>query len=242
MKAYYFEGEGDQRLPHEGATLSIAELGKIGVLAWTGCDEAKVDEIAAARAYKNRDVITVSREAMGDVYESKVRSFFDEHLHEDEEIRYILDGEGYFDLRDADDRWIRLAMEKGDLAVLPAGIFHRFTTAQTDYIKAMRLFKEEYVLGPPPSSRVVLTFATGQSGRRSTGTRSWRGPTSLGRITSRASLEMTLAVHARDGVDGKSGTRASSIVVSSSLSYELTVISCTCLSLPIDGPTARCAA
>lgn len=143
MKAYYFEGEGDQRLPHVGATLSIDDLSQIGVLAWTDCDEAKVNEIASQRQYKNRDVITVSPEAMGDVYETKVKSFFHEHLHEDEEIRYILDGEGYFDLRNKDDRWIRIAMEKGDLAVLPAGIFHRFTTAETNYIKAMRLFKEE---------------------------------------------------------------------------------------------------
>ena len=146
MRAYYFEGEGDQRLPHEGADLSVEELQSIGVLTWQNCDEAKVNAIATSRSYKNRDVITVSPEAMGDIYETKVKSFFDEHLHEDEEIRYILDGEGYFDLRDRQDRWIRIAMSKGDLAVLPAGIFHRFTTAETNYIKAMRLFKEEYVL------------------------------------------------------------------------------------------------
>lgn len=143
MKAYYFAGEGDQRLPHKGSDLTPAELSSIGVLTWQGCDEDQVNEIASSRSYKNRDVITVSRASMGDIYESKVKSFFEEHLHEDEEIRYILDGEGYFDLRDRQDRWIRIAMEKGDLAVLPAGIFHRFTTAESNYIKAMRLFKEE---------------------------------------------------------------------------------------------------
>ncbi|ORY76643.1 ARD/ARD' family-domain-containing protein [Protomyces lactucae-debilis] len=156
MKAYYYAGEGDQRLPHRGEQVNDTALQQIGVLTWQLPQSrfteeqqlAEVNKIAAQRQYKNRDVITVSKEAMGDVYEMKVKSFFEEHLHEDEEIRFILDGEGYFDVRTKEDRWIRLAMEKGDLAVLPAGIFHRFTTAETDYIKAMRLFKEDPVWTP----------------------------------------------------------------------------------------------
>jgi len=66
---------------------------------------AEVDAIASQRSYKNRDEITVSPEKMGASYEEKVKMFFDEHLHEDEEIRYILDGEGFFDVRSANDDW-----------------------------------------------------------------------------------------------------------------------------------------
>ena len=89
---------------------------------------ADVDEIATERSYKNRDEIIVSPDKMGDVYEEKVKMFFNEHLHEDEEIRYILDGNGFFDVRDPKDEWVRIRLEKEDLIILPAGIFHRFTT------------------------------------------------------------------------------------------------------------------
>ncbi|KAK1751646.1 Acireductone dioxygenase ARD family [Echria macrotheca] len=145
MKAYYFDNlPGDQRLPHDsGNPVAADDLGKIGVLYYRIGDLSGVDALAAERGYKNRDEITVSPEKMGDVYEAKVKSFFDEHLHEDEEIRYIRDGAGYFDVRSKDDQWIRVRLEKDDLLILPAGIYHRFTTDETNYIQAMRLFKDE---------------------------------------------------------------------------------------------------
>lgn len=85
-------------------------------------DTESVDKLATERHYKNRDVITVSPQAMGAIYEDKVKSFFHEHLHEDEEIRYILEGHGYFDVRNEGDEWIRVRLEARDLLILPSGM------------------------------------------------------------------------------------------------------------------------
>ena len=87
-----------------------------------------VDKIASERCYQNRDEIIVSPENMGSSYEEKVKMFFNEHLHEDEEIRYILDGNGFFDVRNGSDEWIRIRLEKDDLIILPSGIVTVYAT------------------------------------------------------------------------------------------------------------------
>ncbi|KAI9855233.1 MAG: 1,2-dihydroxy-3-keto-5-methylthiopentene dioxygenase [Vezdaea acicularis] len=145
MKAYWYDNlPGDQREDHDsGRPVDPEYLSKLGVVYSRHPDVPSVDALAEKRSYKNRDEITVSPEKMGAVYEEKVKMFFNEHLHEDEEIRWIRDGEGFFDVRSEGDDWVRIRLVKHDLIILPAGIYHRFTTDSKNYIKAVRLFKEE---------------------------------------------------------------------------------------------------
>lgn len=146
MKVYFHDDNNneDKRLPHDtGKPVSIEALKEIGVLAYHFDDVKDVDALAAARNYVSRDEVNISPESFGETYEAKLNAFYAEHIHEDEEIRYILDGAGYFDVRDKSDKWVRAYLTKGDLLILPAGIYHRFTLTTDNYVKAMRLFKEE---------------------------------------------------------------------------------------------------
>ncbi|KAK3676354.1 1,2-dihydroxy-3-keto-5-methylthiopentene dioxygenase [Recurvomyces mirabilis] len=145
MRAYYYDNvPGDQRLPHDsGRTIAPAALSDLGIKHHHFPDDLdSVNAIARERSYKNRDEIEISPSTLPN-YEEKVKTFFDEHLHEDEEIRYILAGGGYFDVRNKGDEWVRIRLERGDLMIMPAGIYHRFTTDEQNYTKAMRLFKED---------------------------------------------------------------------------------------------------
>jgi 1,2-dihydroxy-3-keto-5-methylthiopentene dioxygenase len=49
----------------------------------------------------------------------------------------LLFGEGYFDVRDRNEKWIRVWLKKGGMIVLPAGIYHRFTLDSDNYIKVL---------------------------------------------------------------------------------------------------------
>ncbi|KAF2086846.1 1,2-dihydroxy-3-keto-5-methylthiopentene dioxygenase [Saccharata proteae CBS 121410] len=144
MRAYWYDNlPGDQRELHDsGRDVDPEYLSRLGIRHYNFPNVEDVNKLAASRGYKNRDEVCISPTTLPN-YEDKVKTFFAEHLHEDEEIRYIIDGGGFFDVRGKDDDWVRIQLEKHDLMIMPAGIYHRFTTDANNYTKAMRLFQDE---------------------------------------------------------------------------------------------------
>ncbi|KHN74335.1 1,2-dihydroxy-3-keto-5-methylthiopentene dioxygenase [Toxocara canis] len=103
--------------------------------------EELIEKVCEERGYKFRDELVISKEKLSN-YEEEIKKFFEEHMHTDEEARYVLDGSGYFDVRNHNDEWIRIAVQPGDAVILPPGIFHRFTPDHRDYVHFLRLFKD----------------------------------------------------------------------------------------------------
>ncbi|CAA7024582.1 unnamed protein product [Microthlaspi erraticum] len=156
IEAWFMDDSNeDQRLPHHRnpkELVTLDYLADLGVLYWKLNSESyendsELRKIREARGYDYMDLLDLCPEKVSN-YEEKLKNFFTEHIHQDEEIRYCLEGSGYFDVRDKDDRWIRIWMKPGDLIVLPAGIYHRFTLDTGNYIKLMRLFVGEPVWTP----------------------------------------------------------------------------------------------
>ncbi|CAH9084664.1 unnamed protein product [Cuscuta epithymum] len=156
IQAWYMDdSNADQRLPHHrepNLFVSFDKLDELGVLSWRlDADNYEKDEvlkqIRESRGYSYMDFCEVCPEKLPN-YEEKIKNFFEEHLHTDEEIRYCVAGSGYFDVRDKNDEWIRIWVKKGAMIILPAGIYHRFTLDSNNYIKAMRLFVGDPVWTP----------------------------------------------------------------------------------------------
>ena len=157
IEAWFMDSdeETDQRRRHRrspNVPASPQQLRDLGVLYWkvapgTERGRKRLDAIKEVRGYSYEDTIDVCPEKLEN-YEVKIKCFYEEHVHTDEEIRYVVSGSGFFDVRDAEDRWIRIHTKVGDLVVLPEGIYHRFTLDEGNKIVANRLFVGEPVWKP----------------------------------------------------------------------------------------------
>jgi len=143
MRAHFLiEGEGGRALT--GDSLDPAALALEGVFntriapeSW----ESAVDEVMRMRGYRTRDEVRLSPQTEG--LDAILGRFDREHSHTDDEVRYVLAGEGIFDIRARDDRWMRVVVGPGDLIVVPRDRHHRFFLGAERTIHAVRLFEDQ---------------------------------------------------------------------------------------------------
>lgn len=135
MRAYRLE---DPRL-----AIAPEELATHGVLSWVvPSDEAARAEMIAAikrdQGYVDEDFVELGPATPN--LETICAKFDKEHFHTEDEVRFVVAGDGIFDVRDGGDRWIRIEVGEGDMIVIPARKYHRFYLTDTKQIRCMRLF------------------------------------------------------------------------------------------------------
>jgi 1,2-dihydroxy-3-keto-5-methylthiopentene dioxygenase len=128
-----------------GESIDHAELARAGVFHERlpldpESFQPTLDVLKNDRGYVEQDIVELQPTTPN--LEGICAKFIDEHLHTDDEVRYVLEGEGIFDIRSADDRWMRVTVEQGDLLVVPADRYHRFQLTEKKHIRCVRLFKD----------------------------------------------------------------------------------------------------
>jgi 1,2-dihydroxy-3-keto-5-methylthiopentene dioxygenase len=102
---------------------------------------APLDGLKSDRGYIEEDVIELSPSTPG--LDAICAKFVDEHHHDEDEVRFVLQGEGIFDIRSLGDEWMRVLVERGDLIVVPKGRHHRFLLTDSKAIRCVRLFRDK---------------------------------------------------------------------------------------------------
>ncbi len=117
------------------------DLRQIGVLHWRlpiAGSESEIARIKRERGYVEQDEVSLSKETPN--LETICAKFDKEHYHTLDEVRFVVDGEGIFDVRDTTDRWVRIEVAAGDLIIIPANKYHRFYLTEAKIIRCVRLF------------------------------------------------------------------------------------------------------
>lgn len=99
-----------------------------------------MDRLKNERGYVHQDEVELRPQTPN--LDEICAKFDGEHLHDEDEVRFVLEGEGIFDIRSRDDRWMRVMVEVGDLIVVPAKRHHRFELTASKTIRCVRLFQD----------------------------------------------------------------------------------------------------
>ncbi|KAH9577568.1 Acireductone dioxygenase ARD family [Trypanosoma melophagium] len=127
--------------------VTLQQLKELGVIYFNVSlsDFTVVKQIVKERQYKHTDEIHISQTCKDEQFLDR---WFQEHYNEDEQIRLVIDGSCYFDVRSKQDTWIRIHAQTGDLFIFPPGLYHRGTLDEDDFVAIYRIFQESPRFAP----------------------------------------------------------------------------------------------
>lgn len=100
----------------------------------------EVEKLKARGGYVTADVIDVRPETPG--LEAMLARFNREHWHDEDEVRFIIEGSGLFHIHPQSGPVFALEVEAGDLIRVPKGTWHWFDLCADRRIRAIRLFQD----------------------------------------------------------------------------------------------------
>jgi 1,2-dihydroxy-3-keto-5-methylthiopentene dioxygenase len=100
----------------------------------------EVDALKARGGYTTADVIDVRPDTPN--LETMLARFSREHWHDEDEVRFIIEGRGLFHIHPKNGPVIAIEVEPGDLIRVPRGTWHWFDLCAERRIRAIRLFQD----------------------------------------------------------------------------------------------------
>jgi len=100
----------------------------------------KLDELKARGGYVTADVIDVHPTTPG--LDAMLKKFSSEHWHDEDEVRFIVEGRGLFHIHPPGRAVFAIEVEPGDLIRVPRGTHHWFDLCGDRRIRAIRLFQD----------------------------------------------------------------------------------------------------
>ena len=100
----------------------------------------KVDELKAGGGYTAADVIDVKPDTPG--LEGMLAKFSREHWHDEDEVRFIVEGRGLFHISPPDGPVFAIEVASSNLIRVPRGTRHWFDLCAEIRIRAIRLFQD----------------------------------------------------------------------------------------------------
>jgi len=100
----------------------------------------EIDRLKARGGYVTADVIDVKPDTPG--LDAMLEKFSREHWHDEDEVRFILEGTGVFHIHPRTGPVFAIEVEAGDLLRVPRGTWHWFDLCADRRIRAIRLFQD----------------------------------------------------------------------------------------------------
>ena len=101
----------------------------------------EIEKLKATGGYVTADVIDVGPDTPG--LEEMLARFDREHWHDEDEVRFIISGNGLFHIHGQSGEVVAIEVNAGDLIRVPRGTLHWFNLCADRRIRAIRLFQDK---------------------------------------------------------------------------------------------------